>query len=279
MRSKPVFVVILVLTLLLFFSAAFAAPLTVAVSIAPQEFVVKGIGGDLVQVLVLVPPGAEPHSYEPSPRQMARLSGARLYLTIGVEMERTWIDKFKGVNPHMPVLSMDRGVNRLVLPRGGYDPHVWLSTKNMRVMAANTLKALVELDPSQKTRFKKGYSKVLGRIGVVEKTLGKELGRCEGKAFVAMHPAWGYFARQFGLKQLAVEKEGRKPTAGELLSLVKMAGRLGVQVVLVEPQFSSRVARVLAKEIGARVVVLDPLDPQWDRGMLKLGGVMREVCR
>ena len=269
----------LFLVLLILSQAAFSAPITVAVSIAPQKFVVKGIGGNLVKVLVLVPPGAEPHTYEPSPRQMARLSKAALYLTVGVEMERVWLERFRALNPSLLVRAMDRGVKRLILPKGGYDPHVWLSTENMKVMAANALKALVEIDPAHSKRFRKGYESLLKRINLVEKTLKNELSHCKGKAFVAMHPAWRYFAHQFGMEQLAVEHEGRRPTTYELLSLVKKAKRLGVKVVLIEPQFSSRPAKVVAREIGAKVVVIDPLALQWDREMLKLGDVMAEACR
>ena len=262
-----------------FLSVAAARSLVVAVSIAPQRFVVEKIAGDLVDVLVVVPAGAEPHSYEPSPRQMVAISRSRAYFTIGIGLERVWVERFKSINPSLEVIPMDWGVDRLYLPHGGYDPHVWMSTGNMRVMAANTLKALSRLDPAHARRFKAGYRALLRRIGEVEKVLKGTLGRCQGRAFVAMHPAWGYFANQFGMEQLPVEVEGRRPTTGELLALVNRAKRLQVRVVLVEPQFYSRPARVLAHEIGARVVTLDPLDPHWDSMMLELGRVMERACR
>lgn len=258
---------------------ASAAPLTVAVSIAPQRFLVEGIGGDAVKVFTVVPPGSEPHSYEPSPKEMRFFSEADVYFTVGICMERVWVDKFMGVNPGLRVIPMDKGVDRIFLPHGGYDPHVWLSTKNMRIMAANTLNSLVKLDPSHKDQFLAGYKRVIERIDRVEKILKGELARCRGRAFVAEHPAWGYFAREFGMVQLAVEKEGRRPTTRELLELVNKAKSLNTKVVLIEPQFSDRAAKVVANEIGGKVVKSDPLSPKWDTVMLQLGRVLSKLCQ
>ncbi len=274
-------VLLVLLPLLLFLTPAPASssPINVAVSIAPQRFVVKGIGKDLVSVMVLVPPGAEPHSYEPTPRQMKLLSRATIYFTVGVEMEKSWLHRFKSVNPGLEVVDMDAGVKRIPLPRGGYDPHVWLSTWNIRVLASNALKALVRVDGAHAREFRRNYRAFLERVDEVERSLKQMLGNCRLRTFVAFHPAWSYFARQFGFTQLSIQVEGREPTPLEMVSLVRRAKRDGAKVVLVEPQFSSRTAQVVAGEVGARVVRMDPLSDDWEGMMLRLGRVLKEQCR
>ncbi len=258
---------------------AISSSLNVAVSIAPQRFVVKGIGGDMVRVLVLVPPNAEPHSYEPTPRQINLLSKATIYFSEGIGMESSWLGRFKSVNPKLAVVPMDAGVRRIPLPHGGYDPHVWISTGNMKIMATNVLKALVGVAPSHAPEFRRNYGAFLEKVDEVKHRLKDMLAVCRSRAFVAFHPAWGYFAREFGFKQIPIEIEGREPTPLELASLVQEAKKAGVKVVLVEPQYSSRIAQVVAEEIGARVVKIDPLAEDWDRAMLGLGKVLREQCQ
>ena len=250
------------------------AALLVAVSVPPQKTFVKAVGGDAVSVQVLVGKGFDPVTWQPTPRQLAQLAQARLYVRAGLPFEKGWMPRFRRINPSMKVLDMRQGIDPIHLAHGETDPHVWTDPRLVMRHAARLRDALIALDPDNRARYEKGYQELVGRLQALDRELSRKLAPLKGKAFLVFHPAWSYFARRYGLRQLAVEREGKEPSARALARLIDEARRLGIHTLIVQPQFNSAVARVVADALDARVVKVDPLDEDYFGSLRRLADLL-----
>ncbi len=266
--------------------AAESERLTVVVSIVPQAWLVRQIAGD-VEVVTLVGPGESPHTFQPSDAQVSRLMRADLFFRIGVSFERgPWFDALAAPGKP-PIVDMRRGIKlrRMVghthgfegagrddVPTGPYhvepDPHIWLSPRLLKTQARTVTDALIEVDPSRKTQYEARLEEVERRLDEVSRTIRGKLGRHASKAFLVFHPAWGYFAQDFGLRQIAVEPEGKAPTDFELTRLQRQARAEGIRILFAQPRIAGRSARAVAAAIGGRVEPLDPLAPDIPKNLL-----------
>jgi zinc transport system substrate-binding protein len=268
-----------------------ASSIGVFVSIAPQKFFVQKIGGDLVNVSVLVPAGADPHTYEPKPRQIVALSKSALYFAIGIDFEKAWLQKIAATHPRMRIIHTEEGIAKIPMTDqhthegthskhsqkgrhddGAPDPHVWLAPAAVRIQAAHILKALSEADPKNRAQYTAGYDGFLKELDALDGELKALFARRKGEQFMVFHPSWGYFAEAYGLEQVPVEIEGKEPKAAQLQSLIRRARERAVRVIFVQPQFSEKSAEMVAREIGGQVVRVDPLAENWDANL-------REVAR
>ena len=254
-----------------------ARPLRAFVSILPQKLFVEKIGGDLVDVAVMVEPGANPHTYEPKPKQMVALAKTSVYFAIGVPFETFWLAKIAGTNPNMLVVHTEAGIPKILMkvhqqegsPRehghaGIKDPHVWLSPPLVMILAGNILEALLRLDPTHGSVYEKNHTSFMKELLGLDKEIRAALrGKGKNVEFVVFHPAWGYFAQTYGLEQVPVEIEGKEPKPAELQYLIQYARERGIKVVFVQPQFSSLAAQAIAKSIGGQIVFVDPLAADW----------------
>ena len=266
--------------------------ITVSVSILPQAFFVEKIGGRYVHPLVMVPPGTSPATYEPKPRQLARLSQCAIYFAQGLPFESAWLPRFRKSNPIMRVVPCYRGVERIPVAsslstpdrRGHHnihlDPHIWLSPPLTIVEVRNILEALLKQDPSREEFYKGNYRRFVGEMVDLDLKI-RDLFKGVGtrNSFLVYHPAWGYFAKTYGLRQLAVEREGKKPLAHDLKQFITLAKEKGFTELFIQPQISSHSARVIANSIGARLVILDPLARQWDKNLLHAAQKIRKALR
>jgi len=269
-----------------------AATTRVFVSIAPQKYFVQKIGGDLVSVAVLVPAGADPHTYEPKPKQMAELSKCAVYFAVGIDFEKAWLPRIAGTNPKMRIVYTDDGIKKIIMTdhhrdkksRHGYtgtghhhhegtqDPHVWLSPALVKIQAEHILHALIDIDPNNQTRYKNNYSAFLEEIDMLDAELKNLFAGRKGDRFMVFHPSWGYFAKEYELEQVPIEIEGKAPKPAQLTTLIRHAREHGIRVVFVQPQFSAKSAEMISREIGGHVVHVDPLAENW-------AGNLREVAR
>ncbi|OPZ61114.1 MAG: High-affinity zinc uptake system binding-protein ZnuA precursor [Deltaproteobacteria bacterium ADurb.Bin510] len=257
-----------------------AAPLRVYVTILPQQYFVRQIAGDLASVGVLVPPGAEPHSFEPRPRQMAELAKARLYFTIGVGSEQVWLRRIRETNPGLRTVATDAGIRKIAMVAGhenGLDPHIWLSPRLVRLQAANIAAGLIAADPTHAAVYRANLKRFTAKLDGLDRQLGQILK--DRPSFMTFHPAWGYFARDYGLRQLVVEVEGKEPKPAQLQQLIMQARRAQIGVVLVEPQFSDRAARIIASEVGAQVRPADDLSADWAANLVRVAQVIANGAR
>lgn len=244
--------------------------LSVAVSIGPQAFLVDEIAGGQVDVVVVVPPGADPHSYEPSPAMMRAVSDADLYLAIGLPFEDQWLSRIGDSAPDLVVARIDSGIQRTA----DGDPHLWMSPSLMRVMAANTEHLLERADPVFADTYRSGLERTLGTIDSVDASVRSILEGLQGESFVALHPAYAYFARDYGLVQIALEVEGAEPSPSELSAVVEAARGCDARVVIVSPGFSTGAAEALSIELGISPVPHDQLSRDWPACMNELASII-----
>lgn len=278
----------------------------VAVTILPQAGFVEAIGGDKVEVVVMVPPGASPHTYEVSPDQMTRLSNAKMYAKVGspVEFELAWMDKLISANKEMLVIDCSQGIQLMEMDHEhehkgegehhdennehehedehgheGTDPHIWLSIKNARVMVQNICDGLVQVDPANKAYYEKNCAEYLERLSKLDSEITKDLSGVKNRSFIVFHPAFGYFARDYNLKQIAVEQGGKEPDAQYIVRLIEEAKEHGIRVVFVSPQYSTKSAESIAKEIGGKVVIINPLAKDFIDNMQAIKSAMKQAMQ
>lgn len=263
------------------------APLNVAVSIPPQKYFVDMIGGDHVHVDVLVPPTAEPETYEPTPRQLVALSHAALYLKIGIPLENAWLARFTSVNPHFRAVDTARGIQRVSMEahvgahtsESGTDPHIWLSPVLVRIQAINIRDALIQADPTHAADYRQGYERLALKINQVDSDILRALAgaRLTQTKFIVFHPAFGYFADAYGLTQVPIESEGKEAGPKQMSKLINFAKANQIKVVFIEPQFAQKAARTIAAEIGGQVAIIDPMQQDWPAGMEAIATALKHA--
>jgi zinc transport system substrate-binding protein len=265
---------------------AFAEPpVQVAVSVPPLAFFVERIGGPNVQVMSLIEPGRSPHSFEPTPRQIARLSKVQVFFTVGLPFEATLAKKAMATNPEMRIVDLTRGIELIGHNRGAgheghnhgqIDPHIWLDPKRAKKIVRNIGKALKASD----SRFRSHNpleARLIEQLGVLNQELTEILMPLRGREFLVFHPAFGYFANSYGMKQVAIEVEGKEPGPKTLARIIGRAKQTNVKVIFVQPGFSDKAARTIAKSIGAKVVPVDPLAKDYIANLMRLADALRKA--
>jgi zinc transport system substrate-binding protein len=258
--------------------------MVVAVSILPQAGFVEAIGGDKVEVLVMVPPGADPHTYEVTPDQMTRLSKAKMYAKLGspIEFELTWLDKLIGVNRSMLVVDCAQGITLIGSQdpdEPGSDPHIWLSVKNAEIMVRNICDGLVQVDAENTAYYEENCALYLDKLDTLDKDFATDLSTVNNRKFIVFHPSFGYFARDYGLQQIGVEQEGKEPDADYIVRLIETAKEYGIHVVFASPERSFKSAETIAREIGGRVVIVDPLAKDYIDSMRSIESAMKQAMQ
>lgn len=272
--------------------AAEAPANRVAASILPQAYFLERIGGDRVAVEVLVGPGQSPGTYEPSPRQLARLSEARLYFRIGVPFEESLVPRLEALYPEMKVVDTARGLPLRRLEEsdpahsehghcdhdhGELDPHTWLSPRLALVQSEVMARALSEQDPEGIGLYREGLKALRADLTELDERLRTILAPLEGRTLLVFHPAFGYLAGEYGLRQVAIETGGRSPGPRHLRELIHRARAEKAGAVFVQPQFSTRAAEAVAAEIGVPVVPIDPLARDYIANLEAMAGAIREA--
>ena len=243
---------------------------TVTVTIPPYKYFVDKIAENKVDVNVMVSNGNNPETYEPYADQMMELSKSALYLKVGsIGFEQTWMKKLQDNAPDMKVIDTSVGIKPAKTPGGNIDPHVWMSCSNARIISSNILKALSELEPKNKAFFEKNYLSLLKIIDKRDSTIRKgfkdhpEMVR----KFVIYHPILTYFARDYQLEQLAIEEEGREPSAAQLKSLIERARKEKISFCLIQAEFANRNTNTFIKESQTKAMNINPLQGDWNWAM------------
>lgn len=232
------------------------AAIVVAVTIAPEQEFVERVGGDHVRVVLLVPPGADPHTYEPPPGILADVAGADMYAAVGsgVEFELSWKDKIAALNPGMLIVDCSRGVDLI-----STDPHIWVSPRNAKVMVENICRGLIEVDPENATDYRRNADAYLDDLDALDAEIADALARSGVTKIMVYHASWAYFARDYGLVEVPIESEGKEPSPQRIEHLVRQAEEEGIRVIFASPEHSTRSAEVIAKEVNGTVVQVSPL--------------------
>lgn len=260
----------------------------VAVTILPQAEFVERIGGDRVQVTVMIPPGASPHTYEPTPSQLTEVSKAALYAKVGsgIEFELAWMDKIIDLNRDLMVVDCSEGIELMHADqededeqkdhKRGYDPHIWLSPKNAELMVENIYEGLIQVDPAHAETYTKNKEAYRQELGDLDTEIAQALSGKHNRKIMVYHPSWAYFCRDYGLEQVPIEEEGKEPTPRGIAHLIEQAKAYKITVIFASPQFSTESAEVVAREIGGKVVLVDPLDKNYTENMRKVAQAFAE---
>ena len=260
------------------------------VSILPLKYLVEQVGGDFVDVSVMVTPGADPHTYEPKPKQMVSLSKATAYFTIGITFEDVWLPKFKAVNSKMVILHADENIEKIPMKTHSYysrsdhdhgllDPHVWTSPPLVKTICKNILNGLVKIDTARQSIYTANHGKFEKKINRIHGELQSIFAGKKGLSFMVFHPAWGYFAEAYGLNQIPIEIEGKKPKPAQLKRLIEYARTHGIKIIFIQPQVSDQYAKIIAKAIDGKVVIADPLAYDWIENILKQADKFKSVLK
>jgi zinc transport system substrate-binding protein len=268
----------------------------VAVTIVPQTEFVERIGGDRVEVTVMVPPGASPHTYEPTPSQMVDLAEAEMYAKVGsgIEFELVWMDKLIAQNEDMLVVDCAEGVTLQETTtahehedehedeheheendeheHGTMDPHIWLSVVNAQIMVENITDGLIQIDPDNRAYYEDNRDTYLEELSQLDQEIRDGLAPVKNRMIIVYHHAFGYFASDYDLTILPVEAEGKEATAAGLQIVIDMALEHDIRVVFASPQFDTRQAEVIAEAIGGRVGLINPLAENYVENMYELMG-------
>jgi zinc transport system substrate-binding protein len=244
----------------------------ITVSIAPYKYFIEKIVGDDFRVNVMVPSGANPHIYEPFPGQISYLRKSVAYISNGyLGFEMTWLDRFYEVNRNMHKLSLGDSIEPLESEHHhegehteAADPHYWVSPGCARIMAKNLKEFLVRLNPSGRDNYEANYLVLDSIIGSVDSLAGELFSGSGYKAFMIYHPNLGYLARDYGLEEITVEYEGKEPPPSRLKYLIDRARKENLKYIFVQKEYDVKNAKAIADEIGAEIVIIDPLSEEWE---------------
>ncbi|MDD3653522.1 MAG: zinc ABC transporter substrate-binding protein [Desulfotomaculaceae bacterium] len=254
----------------------------IAVSIVPQATFVKEVAGDLVNVVTMIPPGMSPANYAPTPQEMGQFSRASLYFTIGVPTETANIlPEAAGLNPDIRIISLNNEVAKVFPEReiapGMRDPHIWLSPKRVKVMVNSIARELSAIDPPNKEVYENNAAAYIKKIDKLDQDIFNSLKNLSEKAFIVYHPAFGYFADDYGLQMVSLEEEGKEATAKSLKKAINFAKEENIKVIFYQEEIDSKQSHAFAEEIGGKAEMIAPLAPNYIYNLEKTARVFAEV--
>lgn len=247
----------------------------VVATIAPLGEFVEIVGGDKVVVTVIVPSGAEPHTFEPTPSQMREVAKADLYVMNGAGLE-FWMNKVLKVNKKMAIVDSSKGVALLQESGGEMDPHIWISLRNAGLQVNNICSGLVQVDPTNKDYYTKNRDNYLQELQSLDEELSRSFISTKSKIFIVHHPAWAYFARDYGLEEVPLMENEKEPGPKYLGEVVDLAKKNNIMTIFVEPEYNPKAAEVIAREMNASIISLDPLAKNYLENMTRAG---REIAK
>ncbi|MGD8981147.1 MAG: metal ABC transporter substrate-binding protein, partial [Desulfobacterales bacterium] len=251
-------------------------------SIYPVADMVQQVGGDHVDVTFVLPAGASPHTFEPKPSLVKKISSARIFFRIGAGLE-FWAEKFIDLaGPDLTTIVLSEGVslihtaghhheNKTGDPHDGSyisnhesrvaNPHIWLDPAIAKSMVNKITAVLCEVDHQHLTYYKLRGQNYLNDMDKLDRLIKVKVAKFNIKKYVSFHASWVYFARHYGLEPVGIieASPGRNPTPIQIKNIVAMIKRDHIRAVFAEPQLNPRAAEVIAREAAVNVLLLDPL--------------------
>lgn len=236
--------------------------LRVHVSIEPLQYLVERVGGAHVDVGVVVEAGQPPETYEPTPRQIGALSDSRVFFGVGMPLEDSWRRQVTGDDAteqawidlsRAPKLRRDAGDHE------GHDPHIWLSPVEAQRMVEDIADVLGRVDPRGASDYRANAARLQEELQSLQREIEEILAKSGVRTFLVFHPAWGHFADDFGLEQIAIEAGGKEPGAKGIVEVIRRAKSEHITTLFVDPRHSTRLAETVAEAIGGDIEILDPL--------------------
>lgn len=252
----------------------------VLVSVAPHKFFVEKIAKDTLNIILMVPPAASIHTYEPTPKQMLNASSASLWFRIGEPFEERAIRALKDHNPQLQIVDLREGLDLIGASckccKAAMDLHFWLSARMAQTQAKTICSALIKSFPQHAQVYQSNLDKFLRELQELDGQITKMLSAIPNRNIFVSHPAYAYFCRDYQLKQYSIEFEGKDPSPQQLLNIMNRAKELKIKTIFIQQQYSSKGARLIADEIGARVKTLDPYSEHYFDSMLGIAHAFAE---
>jgi zinc transport system substrate-binding protein len=252
-----------------------AEELSVLVSVAPYIHIVERIGGDSIQVKLIVPQGADSHNYEPTPKQIQEASKAKIWFYVGEPFEKRAQQALKNQNKEFILCDLRQNLNlhheQHCEHSCGYDPHIWMSPKMMIIQVHTIAEGLKLILPDKSDAIDTNAQKLIDDLMLLDQELRQQLDRKAHITILVAHPAYGYFCREYGITQMTIEQEGKDPTVKAVTQLINDVKKLDIKKIFIQSRYGHKGAYLIAKEIGAKVVVLDPYNPNYFAMMRECG--------
>ncbi len=249
----------------------------ITVSILPQKYFVEKIAGDSFEINVLIPSGASPETYEPTPSQILKTEKSAVYFEMGyIELEKNRMKGYLKNKSGLKIINCSNGIELIKKGEKWIEPHIWMSPENVKVIAKNIYTGLVAIAPENRKNYKNNLNTFFTEIDSINKIIETKLKNTKSKSFLIYHPALTYFARDYGLNQIPVQVEGKTPSSKYMKSIIEKAKKEGIKIIVVQQQFDIQKAKTIAQEIGGKVITINPLNYNWEEEMVsiadKLGG-------
>ena len=256
----------------------------VTVTILPLQYFAEQLAGDKFRINVLVPPGASHHNYDPTPRQLRDLENSKVLFVIGhLGFEKAWIPKMKSNYPALGIVDLSAGIDLITEEGGegghageelhpgesgehsheGVDPHYWMSVIEAQKMVRTMAAGLIKADPSCRQLVEKNLGLLEGKLDTLKQLTNPRLAALNHRSFMIFHPALGYFARDHKLHQHSMELAGKEPTASHFRELVDLAKAEKINTIFIQKEYDKENAQTFARETGTKIVVIDPMSPDW----------------
>ena len=285
---KIIFITLFVLTSFVFSSNE------ITVSILPQKYILKKITQNKFTINVMLKQGFSPENYEPKSSQMKLLSKSKIYFSIGVPFEFVWLAKFKSNAPKTLFIDTSKGIKKLSMEGHHHeenhneenhndeehhkdmedndtqDPHIWLDPLLVKIQAKTMYEALKKIDKKNEAFYTKNYLAFIKELDLLNTNLINIFTKHSNLAFVVFHPSWGYFAKRYNLEQIEIQNEGKEIKANELIQLIKKIRKKEIKKIFVSPQFSQEKAKIIARSINTKLVLMDPLAFNIKKNLIKL---------
>jgi len=268
------------------------------VSILPQKYFIEKIASEGFQIKVMVSPGFSPATYEPLPKQLGQLKNTKAFFSIGVPFEEAWLKKISSINPEMRIVDTSDSIKLRKMDdfqeiirddheedelhndhNHQHDPHIWLSPRLVKKQAKVILYSLIELDQENSDKYQQNYNRFILELSELQAYIQDKLNNIDSRQFLVFHPSWGYFADEFGLKQIPIEIKGKKPTARELISIIEYAREKNIKVLFVQKQFSTKEAQSIAKAIDGKLIQIDPLAENYNENMKQIADIFSDELK
>lgn len=237
---------------------------TIYVTITPMQSLIDEITQGDFNVEVIVPKGASPETFEPTPKQVTAFSDAEFIFSTGlIDFEQSLVKRISG---SAELVNLSKGIELIAgscshgnhQHKHGVDPHIWTSPRALRTMVTNAHNAIMAHYPDS-VKYAEATERLLERIAALDYYCATRLGAADVEAIMIYHPAYTYYARDYGIEQIAIEHDGKEPSLRQTTALIERAKKHGIEVILRQPQYSEDKVRAIAADAGAEIVTTDPL--------------------
>ena len=259
----------------------------ISVSILPQKYFLEKISGNQFYIQVMIPPGESPATYDPTPEQMISLSKSTAYFLIGdLQFEKSWILDTRQQYPSIEFINTSKGLQLEHTDHDGHDhqhsgvdPHTWMTPANVKVIAATMAGSLAKIYPEKEKAYQQNLFLFNNELDSLHRFIEQELQGLRSNEFIIYHPALTYYARDYHLIQVPIENEGKEPSAKYMKTLIDRARAGNIRAILVQQQFNQEEARTIEKQIGGKIIVIDPLAEQWKDQMIYITNELKSVLK